>query len=112
MTKIHPRYAGTCQAAREVVQKKLPLNCKACNRKTATEKGMRSHVLWLHGRDKLDEKEQLVEAVGHNLFLKTYGKLTYCHHCNKLLWGTYNQANMIILSQSDPHSSGSRLFHV
>ena len=98
MTKIHPRYAATCQAAREVVQKKLPLNCKACNRKTATEKGMRSHVLWLHGRDKLDEKEQLVEAVGHNLFITTYGRLTYCHHCKKLLWGTYNQVNILIKS--------------
>ena len=112
MTKSHPRYVGTCQSAREVVQKKLPLKCKACNQKTATEKGMRSHVLWLHGRDKLDEKEEVVEAKGHNLFVRTYGKLTYCQHCQKLLWGTYNQANHLIPSESDPHSSGPALLHM
>ena len=112
MTKHHPRYERTTEAAREVVQKKLPITCKACNQKTATEKGMKAHVLWLHGRETLDVKEQLMEAVGHNLFIRTYSKPTFCHHCKKLLWGTYNQASLLILSQPDPYSSGPALFHM
>ena len=110
LAKNHPLYPQVCQEARKVVQQKLLLSCKACNQKTATEKGMRSHVFWLHGREKLDEKEQLVKANGHNLTVKTYSKLTYCHHCKKLLWGAYNQVNLTILSQSYPCSSGPALF--
>ena len=46
------------------------------------------------GGKKLDEKakEQLVEANGHNLVVRSYSKPTYCHHCKKLLWGVTDQA--------------------
>ena len=100
MTKSHPHYAATCEEARKVVRQKLALDCnqKDCNQKTATEMGMRSHVLWLHGREKTDEKEQLVEANGHNLVVRIYGKLTYCQECKKLLWDKHNQANVLILN--------------
>ena len=96
LTRCHPRYAGCTEEARKVVLQKLPLTCKVCEDKGimckfATENGLRAHKYWLHGRDKLDEKEQLVEAMGHNLIISTYKKITKCDHCKKTLWGARNQ---------------------
>ena len=68
--------------------------------KFATESGLRAHKYWLHGRDKLDEKEQLVEAMGHNLIISTYKKITKCDHCKKTLWGARNQVWFYILFSS------------